>query len=110
MPYDCFKGVDMARYEMTPDARLTTPALASERVVTFLRSVYGWMCGGLVITALTASFVASSPALVTAIAANRLLFWALMIAQLGIVFVLSARVDRLAASTASALFIAYSAL
>jgi FtsH-binding integral membrane protein len=33
-----------------------------------------------------------------------------MIAQLGIVFVLSARVQQLAASTAGPLFIAYSAL
>jgi FtsH-binding integral membrane protein len=47
---------------------------------------------------------------VTAVATNRVLFWGLMIAQLGIVFVLSARVQRLAASTASLLFVAYSAL
>jgi FtsH-binding integral membrane protein len=39
-----------------------------------------------------------------------LLFWGLMIAQLGIVFVLSARVQHLAASTAGLLFVAYSAL
>ena len=38
------------------------------------------------------------------------MFWALAIAQLGIVFVLSARVDRMAAGTASMLFVAYSAL
>jgi hypothetical protein len=68
------------------------------------------MCAGLAITALTASVIASSPAFVTAVATNRLLFWGLMIAQLGIVFVLAARVERLAASTAAALFVAYSAL
>ena len=45
-----------------------------------------------------------------AVATNRLLFWGLMIAQLGIVFVLSARVQQLAASTAGLLFVAYSAL
>jgi len=38
---------------------------------------------------------------VSAIAANRLLFWGLMIAQLGIVFVLSARAERLGASAAA---------
>src|SRR5437773_302741 len=68
------------------------------------------MCAGLAITAVTASAIASSPAVVVAIATNRLLFWGLVIAQLGIVWVLSARVQRLAASTASMLFIAYSAL
>jgi FtsH-binding integral membrane protein len=83
---------------------------AGDRVTAFLRSVYAWMAGGLAITALTAAFVASTPSLVLAIAQNRLLFWGIAIAQLGIVFVLSGRVQSLAASTASALFIAYSAL
>jgi hypothetical protein len=75
-----------------------------------MRGVYGWMCGGLAITAATAWLVASSPALTRAIFGNRMLFWALALAQLGIVFALSARVDRMAASTAAALFVAYSAL
>ena len=68
------------------------------------------MAAGLVITATTAWFVASSPTLVVAIASNRLLFWAIIIAQLGLVFALSARVHKLAPATASVLFIAYSAL
>jgi hypothetical protein len=100
----------MARYDMTPDAAFITPTLAEERVSTFLRAVYGWMCAGLAITAVTASLIAGSPALVIAIATTRPLFWGLVIAQLGIVFVLSARVQRLAPSTASLLFIVYSAL
>jgi hypothetical protein len=83
---------------------------ADERVTSFLRGVYGWMCIGLIVTALTATFIASSPSLVVAIATNRLLFWGLVIAQLGIVIALSARVQQLAASTASLLFLAYSAL
>jgi hypothetical protein len=68
------------------------------------------MCAGLLVTATTAFFVASSPALVRAVFGNRLLFWGLIIAQLGVVFTLSARVQRLAPATASVLFIAYSAL
>jgi hypothetical protein len=47
---------------------------------------------------------------VRAIYTNKLLFWVLIIAQFGLVITLSGRVNRLAASTASALFIAYSAL
>ena len=95
---------------MTRGADVALPSLADERVRTFLRSVYGWMCIGLGITAVTAMFVAGSPALISAIATNRLLFWGIVIAQFGIVFVLSARVQTLAPSTASMLFIAYSAL
>jgi hypothetical protein len=68
------------------------------------------MAAGLTITAVTAALVASSPAISLAIVQNRVLFWGLVIAQLGIVFVLSGRVQTLAASTASALFIVYSAL
>jgi hypothetical protein len=68
------------------------------------------MSAGLGITALVAYFVAQSPALVVAIAGNRLLYWGLFIGQLGIVFYLSARVDRIAANTAAMLFIAYSVL
>src|SRR5580704_10398869 len=100
----------MAPYEMSPDRAFTTPVDAAERVGTFLRAVYGWMCAGLAITAVTASFIAASPSLVVSIATNRPVFWGLMIAQLGIVFYLSARVQRLAPATASLLFIAYSAL
>ena len=81
-----------------------------ERVTVFLRAVYGWMCAGLAITAGTAWFVASSPSLVTAIATNRGLFWILIIAQFGIVLLLSARVQKLSASAASGLFVVYSAL
>jgi FtsH-binding integral membrane protein len=100
----------MARYEMSPDAAFATSGDAAERVTTFLRAVYGWMCAGLAITALTASFIAASPSLVVSIRTNQPVFWGLMIAQLGIVFYLSARVQRLAPSTAALLFILYSAL
>jgi FtsH-binding integral membrane protein len=100
----------MAPYEIVPDAAVTSPFSSTERVSTFLRAVYGWMCAGLGVTAMTAWFIASSPGLVVAIATNRPLFWGLVIAQLGIVLVLSARVQKLAASTASLLFIVYSAL
>jgi uncharacterized protein len=68
------------------------------------------MCAGLAITAVVAYMVASSPAMVRTIAGNQILFWGLAIAQLGLVFVLSARVDRLASSTAALLFVLYSAL
>jgi len=82
----------------------------ADQASAFLSAVYGWMCAGLAITAATAWYVAASPTIVRAIAANRALFWGLAIAQLGIVFVLSARVQQLAASTASLLFVLYSAL
>ena len=83
---------------------------AADRVNAFLRGVYGWMSAGLGITAVTAWIVAATPAIVYAIVGNRLLFWGIVIAQLGIVFGLSARVQHLAPATASMLFIVYSVL
>ena len=91
----------MASSELSTDRGFSTSLPAAERVSLFLRAVYGWMCIGLAITAGTAWLIAGSPAIVMAIATNRLLFWALMSAQLGLVVVLAARVDKLAASTAA---------
>jgi len=84
--------------------------LSDERVGAFLSRVYGWMFAGLLITAVTAFVVASSPALIEIVFLNRLVFWALIIAQLGLVFYLSARVEKMAPLTAAGLFILYSAL
>jgi len=87
------------------------PSVATaERVSTFLRAVYGWMCVGLGVTAAVAFTVASSPQIVHTLVTNRLLFFALIGGELALVFYLSARVAQLAPGTASALFLGYSAL
>ena len=83
---------------------------AAERATTFLRTVYGWMCAGLAITALVAYSIASSPVLVQALVTNHLLFLGLFVGQIALVFFLSARADRLAPGIATLLFIAYAAL
>ena len=91
----------------------TAPELVDvrdERVGAFLTKVYGWMFFGLLVTAVTAFAVASSPAIIEIVFLNRLVFWGLVIAQLGLVFYLSARVDKVAPATAAGLFILYSAL
>jgi FtsH-binding integral membrane protein len=82
----------------------------AERVSAFLTKVYGWMFIGLGITALIAFAVSSSPALVQTLTGNRLVFFGLMVVELGLVFYLSARVQSLAPGTAAGLFVAYSAL
>jgi FtsH-binding integral membrane protein len=92
---------------------IAAPHLADvrdERVSAFLSKVYVWMFFGLLITAVTAYGVATSPAILEIIFLNRLVFWALLIAQLGLVFYLSARVDKIGPTTAAGLFIVYSTL
>jgi len=88
----------------------TSPVAVAERVSAFLRSVYGWMCVGLALTALVALQVASSPTLLRTLVANQFLFLGLIVAELGLVFYLSARAARLAPGTATALFVVYAAL
>jgi uncharacterized protein len=100
----------MARFEMTPERTFTTPYAADERVTIFLRAVYGWMAAGLFITAIVAYAISQSPELAIAIARNPLSRWGLMLAQLGLVIYLSARVEKIAANTAALLFVVYSAL
>lgn len=80
------------------------------RVTAFLSKVYGWMFLGLLITAGTAVAVASSQTLIETFILNRILFWGLVLGELGLVFYLSARVDKIAPATAAGLFMLYSAL
>ncbi len=92
-------------YEMIDEAegrRIAMPAL--------MRKVYTWMAMALAITGITAYGVATTPALVTAIFSNQLLFWGLLIAEVGLVIYLSARLHKLSLSTATLLFILYSVL
>jgi FtsH-binding integral membrane protein len=101
----------MERFEETAATEFVGRGGASAaRVTAFLRTVYGWMCAGLAITALVAYSIASSPALVQVLVTNHLLFLGLFVGQIALVFVLSARVDKLAPGTATILFIGYAAL
>jgi FtsH-binding integral membrane protein len=102
---------EMGRFSMTPQSAFTTTTVAgAERVTAFLRKVYGWMCVGLAITAGVALAVTSAPGLQRAVLGNPFLFFGLIIAELGMVFVLAARVTRLKPTTAAGLFLAYSVL
>jgi len=80
------------------------------RVNEFIRSVYNWMAIGLALTGLVALYVSNTPALLNLILGNRILFFGLIIAELALVFTISARVHKMQASTATALFVLYAAL
>jgi len=79
-------------------------------VNSFIQSVYNWMGIGLALTGVIAFFVANNPTLSDLILGNRILFFGLIIGELALVFFLSARVHKMQASTATAMFIAYSIL
>lgn len=75
-----------------------------------MRKVYLWMAMALVITGFTAYGVATSPAAISAIMTNSVLFWGLIIAEFGLVVWLSAAINRLSLSVATLMFVAYSVI
>jgi len=68
------------------------------------------MAIGLVLTGFVAYFTAQNASLQQIIFHNSLVFFALIIGELVLVFSISARINRMGASTATALFVLYSAL
>jgi len=80
------------------------------RVNEFIRSVYNWMAIGLSITGLVAFYVANNQTLQNLIFGNSILFFGLIIAEFGLVFFISARIQKLNAATATSLFVLYAAL
>jgi FtsH-binding integral membrane protein len=76
----------------------------------FITKVYGWMCFALIVTASVALLTASSPALAGLILGSQLLFFGLLIGEVVLVGYLAAAVSKMKASTATAVFIGYSAL
>lgn len=76
----------------------------------FITRVYAWMTIGLAITAVAALMTLATPGLLRAIVTNRFLFLGLMVAELGLVVVLSAAINRLQPLTAGLLFAGYAAL
>ncbi len=77
---------------------------------TLLRSVYVWMTLALVITGFVSMYVAQSYQLISFIFGNRLALWGMLIAELAVVFYLSARINSISFTKATVMFIIYSIL
>lgn len=75
-----------------------------------MNRVYGWMSLALVVSALAAVFTVNSPAVLEFIYGSRITFFGLIIAELGMVWYLSARIMSLSFPTAALLMGAYSVL
>ena len=93
----------------------TTPMTTSIDAVAaeqqrFMVRVYNWMTTGLGITGLVAYTVADTPALTEMIFGNPIIPIVLIIAQLGLVFWLAARVMQMSAQQATGVFVLYAAL
>lgn len=90
---------------------LTTGSQAvAEETARFMAKVYRWMTVGISLTAFIAYSIGNNPELAIGLVRNRLLFWGLIIAQLGSVFYLSAAIGRISAFTATGIYLLYAAL
>lgn len=75
-----------------------------------MRGVYMRMFFGLIVTALTAVFVATQDQLMYAIFSNSIIFWGLVIAEFACVIALSAAINKMSSTTALLLFFGYAIL
>ena len=82
----------------------------SNTLPVLIRKVYLWMAMALAITAFTAYYVASNEMILTAIYTNQILFFGLIIAELGLVIGLSAAINRLSLTVATTMFVVYSVI
>jgi FtsH-binding integral membrane protein len=88
----------------------TTKVVNASAVSTLFKSVYLQMAAALSVTGLVAYYLSQSIDFWTFIAENVSLIWVILFAQLGLVMWISARIMSMSMSTATILFIIYSAM
>ena len=76
----------------------------------FLSRVYAWMCGALLITAIVSVYVAMNGSLIHMVMDTRAVFIGLLVAEFGLVVLLSALIGRMPYVLAMAVFVLYAAL
>lgn len=100
----------MSEYER-PRTDYSPQSRAIEYVnTTFIRGVFMWMTLGLAFTATTAWMTLNTPALGQLVFGNQMVFFGLIIAQVGMVLVISSMIQRLSGLMATMLFLVYSGL
>lgn len=84
-----------------------TRSLALSR---YMSKVYMWMTIGIMLTGFVAWYVGQDQQLMYTIVTNRILFYGLMIAEIGLVIWLSAGINRMSSMMATIMFLVYAAL
>lgn len=97
---------------MSYETKISTKQYETTAVATntLIRSVYIWMCTALLLTGATATLVAGSPRIMEIVFSSNIFFWGLLIAQFGLVWAISAKVNTFNLPTLSGLFMLYSVL
>jgi FtsH-binding integral membrane protein len=85
----------------------TTAAFDENR---FMTRVYGWMSAALALSAFSAAATISTPGLFRWIVSNRMVFFGLIIGELGLVLYLGVAITRMSLAAARTAFVGYSLL
>lgn len=88
----------------------STPLDTTESINAIFRKVYQYMAFGLILTAFTAYFTASSMTMIQLLFSSRAPIIILCVAEIGLVIALGAGLNKMSASTARTLFFVYSLL
>ena len=92
-----------------PSHAMSQDAIAAEQQ-RFMVKVYNWMTVGLAVTGVMAFYVAHNETILSLLIENQILFFMLVIGQLGLVFYLAGWVKNMSASLATGVFILYAGL
>ena len=90
--------------------RIRSEESIAQENVRFMTGVYKWMTIGLTLTGCIAYFLSTNKELVYQLVTNKILFYGIIIAQLGLVIWLSARVQKMSAMKATLVYLAYASL
>ena len=82
----------------------------SEENARFMSGVYKWMTFGILLTGSISYYVSTSKELISFIVLNKVVFWGLIIAQLGAVFYLSIMIKKISAMTATLVYLLYAGM
>jgi FtsH-binding integral membrane protein len=103
-------SVTMTQFNPQPAWISASTAETDTRVRAFMKTVYGWMFGGLLLTSLAAMWVVNSDAMKQLIFGNRFMVWVLFGAEMILVFSITAGLRRISPAAAASMFLVYSLL
>ncbi|MFQ5443497.1 MAG: Bax inhibitor-1 family protein, partial [Nitrospinales bacterium] len=87
-----------------------SPSAVAAEQQRFMVKVYNWMTAGLAVTGFMAYYVSNSETMMRMVVQNSILFFGLIIVQLGLVVYLSGWIQKMSASLATGVFILYAGL
>lgn len=99
----------MGNYNYLEDVTKQEQQVASAQR-TLLKNVYAWMALALVITGLTAYYVANSPRIISTLFESSGLLIGLLIVEVGLVVAMTAAINKISFTVAGLMFVAYSVI